>query len=104
MTIAIDRRRWRTPNSGHGKLSVLFNQEGCGCIMGLIAEHYGFTAEDLCGESALEPAALKTIGIDADTQEAAITINDSAWLTMVKRETRLRELFAKHGIQLEFVL
>jgi hypothetical protein len=45
---------------------------------------------------------LAVVGVDADTQDYAITINDHPYLNQDERESKLKELFKDHLI-LEFV-
>jgi len=101
-TIKIERERWRTPTTGEGQRFQLINRTGCGCIMGLIAEWCGVDVVDILGDQALDRGQLAMVGVDADTQDAAITINDHPYLNQDEREAKLKELFKDHLI-LEFV-
>jgi hypothetical protein len=101
-TIKIERERWRTPTSGEGQRFQLINITGCGCIMGLIGEAFGVEVDDMLGDQVLDRGQLAVVGVDADTQDYAITINDHPYLNQDEREAKLKELF-KDVFTLEFV-
>jgi hypothetical protein len=101
-TVTIERERWRTPTNGEGQRFQLINRTGCGCIMGLIAEWCGVDVVDMLGDQALDRGQLAVVGVDADTQERAIEINDRTSISDEYREAKLKELFKDHLI-LEFV-
>jgi hypothetical protein len=101
-TVKIERERWRTPTTGEGQRFQLINCRGCGCIMGLIGEACGVEVDDMLGDQALDQGQLAVVGVDDDTQDAAITINDNQYLNQDEREAKLKELFKDHLI-LEFV-
>jgi hypothetical protein len=101
-TVTIERERWRTPTTGEGQRFQLINRTGCGCIMGLIGKACGVEVDYMIGNQALDRGQLAVVGVDADTQDCAITINDNPYLNQDYREAELKELFKDHLI-LEFV-
>jgi len=101
-TVKIERERWRTPTSGTGGRLVLINDSNCGCIMGLIGEACGIGSGKMLGRGALRDDELEQVGIDCETQERAIEINDRTSISDEYREAKLKELFKDHLI-LEFV-
>jgi hypothetical protein len=101
-TIKIERERWRTPISGTGKDLVLINSDGCGCIMGLVGEACGIDISIMVNRCSLRADELEIVGVDNDTQERAIEINDKEGIWVRDREAKLKELF-KGVFTLEFV-
>jgi len=101
-TIKIERDRWRTLTSGRGKRFLLRNDNGCSCIIGIIAEACGVPVDRLLDHGALFSPDLKKVGVNKQQQDMAIQLNDDPELSLEERETKLKELFKDHFV-LEFV-
>lgn len=111
MRFIIDRATWRNAKHGTGTVS-LKNEEGYKCCLGFICEQSGIT--DICNRINPESLSQKDtkkvpflvmgvkIGRHTDLSNEAMTINDSYFCSNEEREEKLKVLFAKYGIIIEF--
>ena len=124
MEFTIDRSKWRcggvhNKNSrGKGGTSLL-NEEGFMCCLGQTCRQVGIEKEDLLKKN--EPRQIdtklhtKNLGIfvesrglfstfmDTELSKSAMIINDTSFLNQKERESKLRELFKRHGHKIKFV-
>jgi len=118
MKFTIDRSKWRAGGTGDhacGKGQVyLQNRENFQCCLGQISMQLGIPEDALLYKTnprwisnkneQIVSIFLKTsynYGLNQLTIDA-ININDNIHYTSSERETKLTELFAKNGYELEF--
>lgn len=113
-TVVIDRSKWRTggfnfeaPKTGIGE-TVLCNMEGFKCCLGFAVQQVEKVDEDSILHSPQPKEYYQThkakggINIFAPIEDEAIDINDGI-LPLKEKEAKLIPLFAKIGIDLQFV-
>ena len=114
--VVIDRSKWRTgsysqDSSGIGDTQLL-NSEGFMCCLGFgIAQVGKVKKESLRGLSVpssidrvVSPFSRREKGqvLDTEFSDRCVVINDNTVTSRAKKEEKLQEEFAKHGIVLLF--
>jgi len=112
--LVIDRKRW---NRGRGGSSLLNNQ-GKMCCLGFLAKSFGHSEEDILNvtipsgiENAnlnkwhglLQKSSVESQNCVTNTCNHLMEINDNFRMTSSYRENRLKELFKKCNIDVEFI-
>lgn len=120
MKYTIDRTKWLR---GEGSMvSDLLREDGKMCCLGQIAKQCGLKPKELrntASPMSLDqkpaekfrkalPWLLKVDKVDAEFENThicgvAMEVNDREKLSDAKREARLTAIFAKRGIELEFI-
>lgn len=114
MKITIERKSWIRGDQGL-KFTCLFRDDGHMCCLGFLGAACGIPLEEMLGRKT--PAGLETdelyklypIGIrkiDPDGFSLIgrlIVANDSPQLSEEERESKVRELMAEGGVEVDFV-
>lgn len=126
MKFIVDRKTWARgridttdteDENGHMPSNLLLDNYGMKCCLGFVGEQCGIPEEallDIPGPGGVDtnyrdlfPSWLLTqkssIKVDSDACEKAIEVNDDSNKDDAVREAILKELFAKHGDEIEFV-
>jgi|ERR1044072_2212079 hypothetical protein len=120
--VIVDRNKWRTGEigenaTGKGENTYLLNSDGSMCCLGFACIQTGIprnkvleisSPEDVFekSESIIIPKFSRVVSTnfrDTKLSKDAIRINDDNKSTPEQKERKLRKLFGKYGIDLEFI-
>lgn len=109
--LVIDRSRWLR-GEGHGESYLVRSCDGKMCCLGFYALACGDDPEVLRNERSPAEVWDKTripgwlidgAGNNTEIADALMKINDSETMPAVEREGKIWEIFANHGVSVEFV-
>jgi hypothetical protein len=116
VNFTIDYAKWRCGGDGPNKLgdgrTALLNDKGFMCCLGQVSLQLGLTTRQIFGKYAPVNVMVENIlcerltsGVFASSALAgdAMKINDNTETTPAEKMAALKELFAEHGHEIEFI-